>query len=123
MNAREAMEALLEGKILTAYGTVDYRLNDTGIIEHRGHTAPAWHEYPTFMNNNPKIVEEYPLTFKEAVMAMLDGKIVVSEYYSGLRNKFNDGKFFHAIAYEHDWDVTYEFSYGETVCKWKVVEE
>ena len=55
MNAREAMEALLEGKILTAYGTVDYRLNDAGIIEQSGHTAPVWTEYPTFMNHNPKI--------------------------------------------------------------------
>ena len=123
MNAREAMEALLEGKTLTAYDTVDYRLNDTGIIEHRGHTAPAWHEYPTFMNNNPKIMEEYPLTFKEAVMAMLDGKIVVSEYYSGLRNKFEDGQFLHSIKYEYDWDVTHGFENGEIKGKWKVVDE
>ena len=44
MNAREAMDALLEGKILTAYGEVDYRLNDEGYIEQSGHTAPSWHE-------------------------------------------------------------------------------
>ena len=121
MNAREAMEALLEGKTLCTEN-YKYKLNDEGNVVESFTMKDDWHNICTFINNS-KLKEEYSLTFKEAVIAMLDGKIVVSEYYSGLRNKFNDGKFFHAIAYEHDWDVTYEFSYGETVCKWKVVEE
>ena len=122
MNAREAMEALLEGKILTAYGTVDYRLNDTGIIEHRGHTAPAWHEYPTFMNNNPKIVEEYPLTFKEAVQAMLDGKICVSSYYPKSWIRFGDIGFEFRNPPCDKWRKGY-LQYVEQDSKWKVVEE
>ena len=44
MNAREAMEALLEGKIVTAYGTADYRNKETGIIENKGQTETTWHE-------------------------------------------------------------------------------
>ena len=122
MNAREAMKALLDGKILTAYGSIDYRLNDAGIIEQSGHTAPAWHEYPIFMNNNPKIVEEYPLTFKEAVMAMLDGKIVVSEVDSDTQNKFDCDRFYAKPKFT-DWVEAVGFAPGETEGKWKVVEE
>ena len=122
MNAREAMEALLNGKTLTAYGTVDYRLNDEGIIEQSGHTAPGWTEYPTFMNNNPKIVEEYTLTFKEAIRAMMDGKVCVSSYYPKSWIRFGDIKFEYRNSLDGKWKECY-LEYAEQDSKWKVVEE
>lgn len=122
MNAREAMQALLEGKILTAYGSVDYRLNDKGKIEQSGHDAPGWTEYPTFMNNNPKIVEEYPLTFKEAMIAMMDGKVCVSSYYPKSWIRFGDMRFEYRNSLDDKWKECY-LEYVEQGSKWKVVEE
>ena len=121
MNAREAMEALLEGKTLCTEN-YKYKLNDEGNVVESFTMKDDWHNICTFINNS-KLKEEYTLTFKEAVMAMLDGKIVVSEYYSGLRNKFEDGQFLHSIKYEYDWDITHGFENGEIEGKWKVVEE
>ena len=122
MNAREAMEALLNGKTLTAYGSVDYRLNDEGKIEQSGHTAPGWTEYPTFMNNNPKIVEEYTLTFKEAIRAMMDGKVCVSSYYPKSWIRLGDIKFEYRNSLYDEWNECY-LEYAEQDSKWKVVEE
>lgn len=121
MNAREAMQALLDGKtVITNFG--EYRLSDDGEVVLRSCPEDVWIHCGTFINHVSEIVEEYPLTFKEAVMAMLDGKIVVSEVDSDTQNKFDCDRFYAKPKFT-DWVEAVGFAPGETKCKWKVVEE
>lgn len=76
MNAKEAMMALLDGKIVTGFNT-KWKLNDLGELVVKG--IDDWNPSGNDLNYIIDVVEEYPLTFKEALKAMIDGKTVESE--------------------------------------------
>ncbi len=68
------------------------------------------------------IVEEYPLTFEQALRAMLDGKIVRCDLRLHLKQRFHDGCFeFKEDDADDEWLDSY-FPYEEQKAKWKVVE-
>lgn len=121
MTARETMQALLDGKTLryNRHGMdVRYKLDDKGnllhIYEGNQMVLNSW------TLSDLEVYEEYPLTFEQALRAMLDGKIVKSDCYPLLKQRFHDGCF----EYNEDdaeWMDSY-FSFVEQKAKWKVVE-
>lgn len=81
MNAREAMLALLDGKTVE-FSIGKLKLDENGTILAMWHHDEChdteWHEADMLMNNPDfKIVEEYPLTFKEAMQEAINGKKIV----------------------------------------------
>lgn len=111
LTAREAMLALLDGKTLRKDGVVI--------------TPAEWGLLMKFDNGTCEqillggceVVEEYPLTYEQALREMLDGKVVENSYKFG-RYRFDKGFEYSSIC---DWqpcvmDVTLR-NY-----KWKVVE-
>lgn len=125
MNARECMQALLDGKTVE-FTMRKLKLDENGTIlamwHHNECHDTEWHAADMLMNNpNFKIVEEYPLTFEEALKEMLSGKKVENdcsfEYY-----RFFDGTF---KCYNYDLDIGWdevELSPVIQKMKWKVVE-
>lgn len=65
-------------------------------------------------------IEEYPLTFEQALRAMLDGKVVESNLHPHLKQRFNDGCFEYN-GDDAEWRDSY-FPLVEQKAKWKVVE-
>ena len=93
MNAREAMQALLDGKIVVTDGHARYVLNDKGYI---GLDHGLIREEPcgSFLNSVVEVIEEYPLTFEQALREMLDGKVVMCKEPShGYAYRFHNGRF------------------------------
>ena len=127
MNAREAMQALLDGK--TVYHQIgedgirhELKLADDGVLMVWYSFDQNWQHVPWSLNNMDGIVEEYPLTFEEAIRAMLDGKVVKCESSLSLRScRFHDGVFqFH--CYDSEWVPLSWFEEKAQKSKWKVVE-
>lgn len=120
MNAREVMQALVDGK--TVESTIGkLKLDENGTIlamwHHDGCHDTEWHEADVLMNNpNFKIVEEYPLTFREAMQEAINGKRVANEYLPEHQHRFDkDGQLI--------CDGEVEKIYIEEIkAKWKVVE-
>ena len=120
MTAREAMQALLDGKTLRKDGVVI--------------TPAVWGLLMKFNNGtceritleDCEVVDEYPLTFEQALRAMLDGKIVEVDrldHKSNVSYRFNHESSwfeFYAIS-DGKWWMTH-ISECEQSCKWKVVE-
>ena len=119
LNAREAMQALLDGKTLR-YGPRDvcYKLDEDGdlVCTSKGvqNVLTVW------TLSDLEVYNEYPLTFEEALRAMLDGKIVGSDLYPRLKQRFHDGCF-ECKEDDAEWRDTY-FAHVEQKAKWKVVE-
>lgn len=120
MNARECMQALLDGKVLRGECNT-YKLID-GKLMSRWNSKDKWHPVPWTINNTSmELVEEYPLTFEEALKEMLSGKKVENEC-SFEHYKFFDGTFKY---YNYDLDIGWdevELSPVIQKMKWKVVE-
>lgn len=76
---------------------------------------PVEEEYPLTFKR------EYPLTFKEAVVAMLDGKVVVCEEMPDLHQRFQHGQFM-VKKIGDEWNPLNGFFRIEREGKWKVVE-
>lgn len=121
MNARDAMQALLDGKTLCNGNSNHYKLDSDGYIISKGDiSAGNWYSTDILCMNG--VVDEYPLTFKQALRAMLDGKVVMNDCTCGMF-RFNDGfevgknltsdegKWFPVVIYRN-----------EQKAKWKVVE-
>lgn len=79
MNARECLQALLDGKILRDGDYRYWRMSDEGKLQMRWEEKDDWICSESVWNGDCTIHEEYPLTFKEALKAMIDGKAVESE--------------------------------------------
>lgn len=126
MTAREAMQALLEGE--TVYcrkgkGIDRLKLSDDGTLDW---CTPdnGWERVPWILNSMEGIYDEYPLVFKEALRAMIDGKTVESE--NSQRKYFLAGAEVEVFAEMKEGTpgrifVT-EIRLSEQVGKWKVVE-
>lgn len=116
MNAREAMLALLDGKTLYHRITgmnVKYRLNDDNQIEQitegdiRTNVALNWID---------GIVEECPLTFKEAMQEAIKGRKISCEETPNCEYYFNEHGALECSA------ILQSISSMELRGKWKVVE-
>lgn len=120
MTAREAMQALLDGKTLRKDGVVI--------------TPAVWGLLMKFNNGtceritleDCEVVDEYPLTFEQALRAMLDGKVVEVErldFIPRFSYRFNrELSCFEFYSTSDDkWWMTH-ISECEQSCKWKVVE-
>lgn len=114
LTAREAIQALLDGKTLRK-GEVTIIPMEWGFQMQVDGSA-----YKAIILRDCEVVEEdmdYPLTFAQALRAMLDGKVVENSYKFG-RYRFDKGFEYSSIC---DWqpcvmDVTLR-NY-----KWKVIE-
>ena len=125
MNAREAMQALLDGKTLEHdcpwyLIKLDDKGNlvacDTKNLLKKG----KFRAVHTLMNDMDRIYEEYPLTFEQALREMLDGKVVKCERY-GLEYRLTSQGFEYKddVDKEWKWENIVE---SEQKAKWKVVE-
>lgn len=129
MNAKEAMQALLDGKTLQHDNPwylikLDDKGNlvacDTKNLLKKGEFRDAY----TLINNMDRIYEEYPLTFEQALRAMLDGKVVMcKEPFPKYAYRFHNGRF--EDSHENDcftkWEPCGMPSFRQN-SKWKVVE-
>ena len=110
MTGKEAMQALLDGKTLRKDGVVI--------------TPAVWGLLMKFNNGtceritleDCEVVDEYPLTFEQALRAMLDGKIVENDYKFG-RYRFDKGFEYSNIC---DWQPCV-MDVALRNYKWKVV--
>lgn len=121
MNAREAMQALLDGK--TVYHDnerIELRLDMGGTLLCRIDDKD-WTTWGFVLNCCDGIVEEYPLTFEQALRAMLDGKIC--ETISGVKFRFNHEYSLFETCHKptQTWGAC-EIGFDEQKAKWQVVE-
>ena len=80
MNARERMQALLDGKVIGVEDRVRYKLDQDGnmLVDYcDGDGWDVWQELSSFNDDKLEIIEEYPLTFKEAMQEAINGKKIV----------------------------------------------
>lgn len=117
MNAREAMQALLDGKVLRR-GRVTTILTVWGLLIKVDNGT-----YEEIILEDCEVVEEYPLTFEEALRAMLDGKVVKPEGYDDAYRFRGEFQFsVYADESKDVWDILEEFEDCVQRGKWKVVE-
>lgn len=81
MNAKECMQALVDGKTLRRFD-VFIKLDEDGDIAINGDT-PDYRELGKLNFNADfwEVTEEYPLTFKEAMQAAINGHKIAHETY------------------------------------------
>lgn len=119
LNSREAMQALLDGKTLRYESkNVCYKLDEDGDLLYTSNGVQ--NVLTVWTLSDLEVYNEYPLTFEQALRAMLDGKIVRSDRYPYLKQRFHDGCF-ECKEDDTDWRDTY-FAHVEQKSKWKVVE-
>ena len=123
LTAREAMQALLDGKGVISDQDRLYWLTEEDLLVFRG-----VHGYVEFdlseMNQIVSIYEEspdYPLTFEEALKAMLDGKIVMNTA-SEFKTRFSQATSRFEILDHLDRWVPDAITVDEMKSLWKVVE-
>lgn len=129
MNAREVMQALLDGQTVeSVYGK--FKLEPNGEILHFYVNGEEWDVADMIFNDiraEFKIVEEYPLTFFEAICEMEKGKIVTPESKTYLKY-YIDSEGNYKLINESGPQVKalspYPATFGieEVESKWKVVE-
>ena len=115
------MQALLDGKIVTGFN-FKLKLNGRGELVVEG--VDSWNPSSNDLNYIIDVVEEYPLTFKEALKAMLDGKVVMcKEPFHGYAYRFHNGRFedSHVNDCFTRWEQCGMPSFRQD-SKWKVVE-
>lgn len=95
LTAREAMQALLDGKTLERDSPwYQIKLDDEGKVvacdsRYLLEKGIGFADCHTLISDMDRIVGEYPLTFGEALRAMLDGRVVEPDYDGGLHHRFN----------------------------------
>lgn len=125
LNARETMQALLDGETVIMWAQegcrVFVKLSEDDMLVCRTDDETEYHEpkYTAF-NHAESIYVEYPLNFELALRAMLNGKVVRSNYCPCLKQRFHDGCF-ESNDNGTEWRDT-SFPYEEQKAKWKVVE-
>lgn len=128
---REAMQALLDGKtirIRNTWGTPYLKKldGDGNLIQFcENGSRKEWFRADDFYQAEIfEEVEEFPLDFKGALRAMLDGKVVTSELYPDFKLRFNEGiiEHFNKFLPGRGWRISRTFDRDEQESKWKVVE-
>lgn len=125
MTAREAMQALLDGKGVVSDQDHLYWLTEADLLVFR--RVQGFVEFDSSEMN--RIVSiygespEYPLTFEEALKAMLDGKTVMRENSDEHAYRFRNGTFESSTEGDcfTEWESCTMFASIQKV-KWKVVE-
>lgn len=117
MNAREAMQALLDGKEIVDNYDRRWKLNAEETLVSEDDVNPSG----VFINNIKEIVEEYPLNFKQALHAMLEGKVAMCEVFNDRKYYFSDG-WFQFQYHDDEWTQADWFEMRVRDAKWKVVE-
>lgn len=123
LTAREAMQALLDGKILKDGDGRYWRMSDEGELQTKWEAKDDWIRAGSIWNGDCTIQEEYPLTFEQALTAMLDGKVVMcKELFNEYAYRFHNGRFesAHASDFFPKWEQDDIPSYKQN-SKWKVV--
>lgn len=127
ITAREAMQALLDGRAVYRRDGNDskyihtYKLSDEGkIVEW---CDDKWWGLYTELNKMEGIVDEYPLDFEQALRAMLDGKTVMRKSSDEHRYRIRNGTFESSTERGDftDWESCTIFANTQKA-KWKVVE-
>lgn len=122
LTARETIQALLDGKTLryNRHGMdVRYKLDDEGnLLQTHG---CSYVELRSWTLAGLEVYEEYPLTFEQALRAMLDGKTVMCEVFDDREYLFSDG-WFRFQYHDDDWFQADWFEMRVRDAKWKVVE-
>lgn len=93
-------------------------MDDTGALVFKD--IEGWRLSPDDLNRVTGVIEEYPLTFEQALRAMLDGEVVMCEVFNDRKYFFSDGWFqfqYHNDDWLQDW-----FEERLRDAKWKVVE-
>lgn len=125
MNARECLQALLDGKILRDEDYRYWRMNDEGELQTKWEEKDDWIRAGSVWNGECRIHEEYSLTFKDALKAMIGGKIVESEdskHRYHLINAYGFPETFVQVGDETCTTILAEIKLPEQLGKWKVVE-
>lgn len=125
VNAREVMQALLDGQTVeSVYGK--FKLEPNGEILHFYVNDEEWDVADMIFNDiraEFKIVEEYPLTFKEAMAEMLKGKKVKAEICENVESEseyyFGEDGTLKSYHPEEGECTIIKMTFHE---KWKVVE-
>ena len=123
MNAKEAMQALLTGKIVyrQCKGDINkFKLSDDGTLDWCTSDG-GWEPISWMLNSIEGIYEEYPLAFEQALKEMLNGKTVMCEVFNDRKYHFSDG-WFRFQYHDDDWAQADWFEMRMRDAKWKVVE-
>ncbi len=123
LTAKEAMQALLEGKTLLTSDNNLYEIHNGKLVISYD-WGFNWYTDPD-LNEIKEVFEEFYLTFAQALRAMLEGRVVMSESSVAeirLQYRFNQecSCFEYRIGDEGDWKVT-QIRESEQKSKWKVV--
>ena len=128
LNAKEAMQALLEGETIYCHNGEDlhkFKLMDSGELWGWYTPYDTWERVPWLLNSIEGVYEEYSLTFKEALKAMIDGKVVesdVSKHRYHLMNVYGYHETFVQVGDESCTTILTEIKLSEQIGKWKVIE-
>lgn len=126
LTAREAMQVMLEGEtVYCSMGEVthEFKLTDEGAIVARNPLLTGWLPVAWMLNGIDGVVGEYPLTYGQALEAMLDGEVVMCKANEGYAFRFRNGAF--EYSSEEDEFTMWENDVMLTNLKgskWKVVE-
>jgi len=125
MNAKECLQALLDGKTLKDRDDRYWRMSDEGELQVKWEMKDDWICSEAVWNGDCVIHEEYTLTFKDALKAMIDGKAVesdVSKRKYHLMNVYGYHETFVEVGDEFCTTILTEIKLSEQIGKWKVVE-
>ena len=125
MTARECLQALLDGKILRDGDYRYWRMSDEGELQTKWEEKDDWIDSQSVWNGDCRIQEEYSLTFKEALKAMLDGKTVeseISKHRYHLLNVYGYPETFVEVSDESCTPILTEIKLSDQIGRWKVVE-
>ena len=119
-----AFHLLLEGKILRSSEGTLFRIHD-GKLTISFNDGLEWH-MSTELNDIEEVLEEFYLTFAQALRAMIEGRVVMSEVPFDeirLQYRFNCecSCFEYRTRSDGDWNATH-IGESEQKSMWKVVE-
>ena len=120
MNARETLQALLDGETIISSNGYIWKLDECNELVQKKPERRKWeHAYLVF-NGGCEIYKEYPFTFEQALYEMLKGKTMMHESCEEYRYRFYDGRF--ESSYDDDeWEMCGVGGVMQTD-RWKVVE-
>ena len=123
MNARDTLQALLDGEIIIDSNGYLWRLDEHDELVQRKPEKERWEHSHIIFNDDCEIYNEYPLDFEHALIAMLDGRTVMRESSDEHAYRFRNGMFESSTKGDcfTEWESCTMFASTQKA-KWKVVE-